>query len=83
MLIDVQILIGGVLAFVLFNAHEELVYNNLLSVLVGCDTGVDEFHDLADIFGLDDVRYYVRHYITDCLEVLLLELDQSCLEELD
>lgn len=83
MLVDIQILIRGVLTFVLLDAHQELVYDDFLGVLVGGDTGVDELYDLADVFGLEDVWHDVRHHLADGFEVLLLELDEGCLKELD
>lgn len=83
MFVDVKILVGCVLALFLLNAHQELVHDDLLCVLVGSDAGVDELYDFADVFCLDDVGHDVWHYVADCLEVLLLELDQSCLEQLD
>ena len=44
MLHDVSVLIGLVLAFVLVDAHDELVVDDLLQILVRSNAGVYELH---------------------------------------
>lgn len=81
-LVNVDVLIACVLAFVFLLTHQELVYDYFFSILVGCYACIDEFNDFPYIFGLKDIWHDVRHNFTDLLEVFSLILDYSALKHL-
>jgi hypothetical protein len=72
---DVSVLVGLVLAFFLVNAHDELIVDDLLQILVRSNAGVNKLHYFSDIFLFQDVGYQVRHHLPDPHEVFRLVLD--------
>jgi hypothetical protein len=70
MLVDVEVLIGSVLALLFLLSHQELVDDYFFSILVGSNASVDKLYDFPDVLGFYDVGHDVRHYLTHLSKVL-------------
>ena len=83
MLVYIEIFIRHVFAFLFLLSHQEFIYDDFLSVLVGSYTSINKLDNFSDIFIFDDVRHDMRHYLQDFLEIFLLILNDSGLKQLN
>ncbi len=79
---DVQVLIGYVLALILFDTHQKLAVDDLLGVLMRSHTSIYEFHEFAYVFELHNVRHNFRHHFLYSFKIVLLELYYGSLQQL-
>lgn len=83
MLVNIEIFIRHVFAFLFLLPHQKFVDDDFFSVLVWSHTSINKLNNFSYIFSLDDVRHDMRHYLQYFLEIFLLILNDSRLKQLN